>query len=137
MAITLSTLARTAAGQAIANLIDEGVENAASFIELRNGSQPNNPDQLATGEVLAVIRLSNPAFGTFVNGRSYVTPTSETDSINASGNPTWFRMYNKAGYAILDGSVSDTLGSGDLKISDTAFRMGGTIDLSSLAIEFA
>jgi hypothetical protein len=136
MALSLSTIARTVAGQAIANLIDEGTENASGFIELRSGVKPTNADASATGDLLAVIRLSNPAIGTFVNGRAYAITTNDPDNIDKSGVPTWFRLYNRAGYCVADGTVSDTNGNGDLKLTATDFRMGGTIDLSTLAIEF-
>lgn len=136
MALKLSVLARTAAGQAIANLIDEGTENDSAFIELRSGVRPSSPDVAATGEVLAIIRLASPAFGPFVNARSFAVATNDPDGINKSGDVAWFRLYNRRGYAVLDGDVSESGGTGDLKLTDAAFRMGGTVDLTNLAIEF-
>lgn len=136
MALTLSTVARTIVGQALTNAIDEGSLNPNGFIELRTGVRPTSADTPASGTVLAVINLANPAFGTFVGGKAFANETPGTDGVDASGTATWFRLYSRSGVALFDGDVSATGGRGDLRFSINDLRMGGTIDLSTLAIEF-
>lgn len=136
MALTLSIVARTVVGQALTQALDEGTQNPNAFIEIRTGVRPTTADAQAPGNVLAVINLANPSFGTFVGGKAYANETLESDGIDASGRATWFRLYSKAGITMLDGDISATDGRGDLRFSISDFRMGGTIDLSTLAIEF-
>jgi len=136
MALTLSTLGKTIVGQALTQALDDGSQNPNAFIEIRSGVRPVSADAQASGTVLAVINLANPSFGTFVGGKAYANPTPDVDGIDVSGLATWFRVYSRAGVAMFDGDVSAAGGRGDLRFSITDFRMGGTVDLSTLAIEF-
>lgn len=136
MALTLSSVARTIVGQALTQALDEGSQNPNAFIEIRSGVRPTSADAAASGNVLAVINFANPAFGNFVGGKAFANQTPDTDGIDASGLATWFRVYSRSGIPMFDGDVSATDGRGDLRFSISDFRMGGTIDLSTLAIEF-
>ena len=132
MTVNISTNARNLAGNAIVDLIDLGTTAASGYIEIRDGTKPANPQTAATGNELATLMFSNPAFADFVNGQAYANAiTSETD-VTVTGTASWFRVYDRDGTAIFDGDVSEAGGGGDIIFDSTLFIRGGTVAITAL-----
>jgi hypothetical protein len=131
---SISTAARNAAGAAITNLIDVGSAAPNGYIEVRTGTKPANPATAATGTLLAVFNMSNPAFGTWINGTSLANPISADTDIDANGVAGWFRVYSRDGVAIYDGTITATGGGGDAEFDNVNFLEHGTAQMSSLSL---
>lgn len=132
MTINISTIARNGAGDYIVGLIDQGSALASGYLEIRSGSKPANPQVAATGQVLATLVLSNPAFPAFNNGSAFANAIASDTSTPATGIAGYFRIYNRDGVAVLDGDISVTGGGGDIQFDNINFIAGGVAAISSL-----
>lgn len=83
----------------------------------------------AGGPPLVTIPLAEP-FGTIANGLLLVSPTPNAMVAN-SGVAVWGRIFNGAGAFGWDCDVSDTLGTGQLKLASTTLYAGGMTQISS------
>lgn len=137
MATRITQAAAKAACDAVVDLLDVG---GAGYIEVRTGSQPATANTAASGTLLATLALSNPAFGNATTASPSVATanaiTSDT-SADATGTAGWFRAYNNAGTAIIDGSVTATGGGGDMTFDTVSFIAGGTVALTSWTVSHA
>lgn len=135
MATRISTAAAKAGLDSIVALLDGGA--GAGYIEIRTGAQPATVGTAATGTLLGTLTLTDPAFGAATNASPAVATaaaiTSDTDA-DASGTAGWFRAYDSAGTAVIDGSITGTGGGGDMELDDTNIVAGGTIAISSWTI---
>jgi hypothetical protein len=135
MATRISTAAAKAACDAVVDLLDGGA--GAGYIEIRTGSQPATVATAASGTLLGTLTLSDPAFGNATTASPSVATasaiTSDTNA-DATGTAGWFRAYDSAGTAIIDGSVTATGGGGDLTLDSTSIIAGGTIAMTSWTI---
>jgi len=132
MTVNISTNARNLAGNAIVDLIDQGSGIAKGYIEIRSGTKPANPQAAATGDELATLYFSSPAFKDFTNGQSFANAIANETSVSKSATATWFRVYDRDSNAIFDGDVSETGGSGDIIFDSVLFIRGGTVAITSL-----
>lgn len=132
MTINLSTNARNLAGNAIVDLIDLGSTITRGCIEIRSGTKPANPQTAATGDKLATLNFSAPAFKDFVAGQSFANAITPDTNVAKGGIATWFRVYDKDATAIFDGDVSEAGGNGDIVFDSVFFVKGGTVTITSL-----
>ena len=107
---------------------------AAGYIEIRDGTQPADPNVAATGTLLATCTLSDPSFPA-ATAASPATMSanaiSDDTNADASSTATWFRAYDSVGVAVIDGDVSTVAaGTGDLQLDDTAIVAGGTVSIT-------
>ena len=127
MPIKLAAAKAIAMVNAAAAFSDGGA--AASKLRIYSGAQPANPDAAATGTILVEFTLGDPAFGAVADGNA-VAPVAAT----ATGTAAWFRMVDSNNAAIIDGDVTDTAGTGSLKVSSTAII--AAIDVSIVSMSF-
>ena len=132
MTVNISTQARNDAGNAIVDLIDKGATKPNGYIEIRNGTKPTNPQTGATGTLLATMNHSLPAFGNFNNGTSLANAIVNDINVDETGVASWFRIYDRNGIAIIDGDITTTGGSGDIKFDNVNFIRGGVVAIVSL-----
>lgn len=131
--MNLSLRARSAAANAIVALADLGSARSAGYIEIRSGIIPATPDLPVTGTLLATLSLSNPAFTAGAIGITAANPIGPDSTTVVAGTPTWFRLYDRDGGTVLDGTISDTtLNNGDIKFDNTNFIVGSTIFVNQL-----
>lgn len=123
--LKISTAARNAAADAIADLCDVG---GAGTLEIRTGSQPANPGTAASGTLLATFTLDNPAFGAASTGVVTLDPPTSV-SAAATGTAGYFRIKNNAGTAIIDGDCGTSGAS--LNLNTTSITSGGTVSITS------
>jgi len=139
----ISMAAAKAALDAVVDRIDTGTA-ANPLLRIYDGTQPGRPDDAVTTQTkLAEIDLGTAAvFGAATTGTgteadtaiatSSILPKSCT-SATASGTASWFRVVNKDGTAIIDGSV-DTA-TADLILDNTNIATGQTVTLSSWKVK--
>jgi hypothetical protein len=132
MAVNISTLARNNAGDVIVDLIDTGSTNPNGVLEIRTGDIPSNPQQVASGTLLATLNFSDPAFGTFSNGSTLANPIADDTDVDETGVAGWFRIYDRDNNAVIDGIVTVTGGGGDIEFDDINFIKGGTVSITQL-----
>lgn len=135
-ATRISNAAAILACDAIVDKIDVGAGTAKLRIYDNTGTgQPADPDTAVTTQVLlAEFDLPNPAFGAASDanpgGRATAAGTPYTDSsANATGTASWFRVINRNGDAVMDGSVGTSLA--DLIIDNTSIVIGQTVKVNS------
>lgn len=135
MATRISTAAAAAACNSVVDLLDGGA--GAGYIEIRTGAQPASPDTAATGTLLGTLVLSDPAFGNATSANPAVATASAITSdttADASGTAGWFRGYDSAAGAVIDGNITGSGGGGDMELDNTSIVAGGTIAVSSWTI---
>lgn len=135
MATRISTAAAAAACNGVVDLLDAGA--GAGYIEIRTGSQPATVGTAASGTLLGTLTLSKPAFGNATSASPAVATAAaitSDSSADATGTAGWFRAYDSAGTAIIDGSVTATGGGGDLTLDSTSIVAGGTIAMTSWTV---
>jgi hypothetical protein len=125
MTISISDAAQNAACDSIVDLMDAGASNGT--IQIRTGSKPSDPNDAATGTLLATVPVNDPAFGNSgasVVGRADLAGTLplEDSSPVASGTAGWFRALDSNGNAVFDGTVGTS--SADMIVNTTTVTAG-------------
>ena len=102
----LSTLARNAAMNAVADLIDAG---GTGSVKIYSGTGPANADSAATGTLLATVdfNASADAFGDAINGVVSANALQSATGL-ADADAGWARVVNGSGNTILDLDISAT-----------------------------
>lgn len=122
MAVRISSAAAIAACDAIVDLVDGGA--AGGELIIYSGTRPATVDTTITDQTeLVTFTLADPSFGNATDVTAGGVATLEDVAAvqaSATGTATFFRMFDSDGNAILDGEVTDTEGSGDLKLSSTS-----------------
>lgn len=95
--------------------IDTGAGTAA--LNVYDGTPPANVDTALSGNtLLAELNLSNPAFGAAADitpgARATANAITDDSSANNTGTPTFYRVFNRNGDAVMQGTAG--VGSGDL-----------------------
>lgn len=114
MAITLEDLARNAMAAALAS------SAAGGTIVIMT----------STNTVLATLTLPNPAFGAPAAG-TISANTIPAATASAAGTAAKYELRNSSNQKLLTGTVSDTAGSGDLKMASTSVSVGVEITINS------
>ena len=129
MTTIISTGARNAAADAIADLSDAGA--AAGYIEIRTGTQPAGPGSAATGTLLATVTLGDPAFGAASTGVCTLAGLPITATGAGDGTAGYFRLYDSNDLAIMDGSVTAEGGGGQIELNTTTISTGVDFELTA------
>lgn len=135
MAIGISTAARSAACDAVVDLVDGG--SGAGVLRVYTGSKPASPGTSASGTLLAEFTLNDPAFGAAATGAASldVDPALTTTG-EAAGTAGWFRILDSTeaagtGLGVIDGTVTATSGGGDLELNTTTISVGLDVEITS------
>lgn len=138
MATRISQALGIAACNAEVDSIDTG--SGTAVVEIRTGAQPAGPDSTATGTLLASINLPNPAFGNAADAGSstYAEATSNggtlTDSsADNTGTAGHFRIKNRNGTAVIDGTITLTGGGGQLELDNLSINAGQQVSITGIA----
>lgn len=132
MATRISNAARSAAADAIVDLLDAG--SGAGYIQIRSGSQPASVATAASGTLLATLTLSDPAFGAAANGVATASAITGDTSADATGTAGWFRVYDSNNTAVIDGSVTATGGGGDMTLNSVSIVAGGAVNVTAWTV---
>lgn len=131
MSLTLSNAARSAAVDAIAQLLDAG--SGAGKVRIYTGTRPAGPGTAITSQtLLAEFATADPAFGSAVNGVGTMDTTPELSTTGlAAGTAAWARVLDSNNVAVFDGKVSASGGGGDFIISTTTVSVGLSLTVSA------
>lgn len=128
----ISTAARSAACDAIVDLIDGGA--SAGTLTVRTGAPPANVADADAGTLLGTLTFSDPAFGAASSGvATAATITSDTSADN-SGDAGHFRAKDSNGNTIFQGTAGNAGDSPDLVFDNKTIVAGGTIACSSMTV---
>lgn len=134
MTLKLAAAVAMAAADAAVATIDAGTP--ASTLVIYNNAEPAAITTAITDQTaLVTFELPDPAFGASVDGAGGATATANaiaSVTASASGTASWFRIIDGNGVAKMQGSVTDTTGNGDLKVSSTAIVSGIEVSVISL-----
>lgn len=118
---TLPEDSRNAACDAVVDLVDAG----AGAGEIRIGTT-------AMGTILAVLPMSDPAFGPASSGQSNVNPITDDSSANATGTAAEFEMRDSDGNNVITGTVATS--GADLNLSSTSIVITDTVSISTFDV---
>jgi hypothetical protein len=129
VAYRLSTAARDAACNGIADLIDVG---GAGTIRIRTGAQETNVGDADGGTLLGTCTFSATAFGNSSTGTATASAITSDSSADNSGTAGHFRIYNGSAAIHSDGTCGQ--GSGDLNFDNSVVVAGGVIAITSATV---
>lgn len=109
------------------NFLNLGVDTAR--VRIFGNTRPGSVGDAPGAAPLVEIPLADPP-GSVAAGVLTLTP-SDDGLITASGTAAWARVVNGNGDTAFDCDVSDTAGSGTIKLPDTALFAGGVTRLIS------
>lgn len=136
MAISISNAAAMAALAGFTALVDTGVP--ASTLVIYGGAAPANVSVAIGAQTkLVEFELPDPAFGAPSDlDPGAIATANPVTSVQAIGTATatFFRLIDGAGTAHIQGTVTDTAGNGDLKLSSTAIITGIDVTVVSLTV---
>ena len=123
----------------MANAFDDecNTDTPPATIEIKTGSQPATPDDAETGTVLAVLTMSNPAFGGAADATpgAILTASAITDDSSADATGT------AAHFVILTGTADTHVASGtvgtsgaDLNLNSVAITSGSAVAITSMTV---
>jgi hypothetical protein len=134
MSLTLSNAARSAAADAVVDLVDGGTPPA--LIRVYGGTRAAGPGTTTAETLLAEFTCANPAFGASANGVATLDTTPVLTATGAAaGTATWFRIVvggtAAGGAGVIDGKVTATGGGGDLEMNTTTVSVGLDLEITS------
>jgi hypothetical protein len=126
--MVITTALRSILADAAVDNIDSG--GGTAKLAIYTGSAPG-PDNAATGTKLAEFDLPNPAFGAASSGVATANAISDTTGL-ASGTAGYFRVVNRGGTAVWEGTVG--VGSGELQLNTLSISSGVTVSITSWTV---
>lgn len=131
MIIKLATSVRNAMAQAILDALDVG--SGPAVLEFYDGAMPANLGAVTTQVLLGAVTFSDPS-GTISGGVLTFGTVTQDSAADASGTASWVRIKASTGTVVIDGDVTNTGGTGFVKMNTTAIVAGGPIQVSSGAL---
>jgi hypothetical protein len=131
--LRLATDTRNAMLDAITGMLDAGTGPA--LIRIYSGTQPANANTALGSQVLlAELECDDPSAAAAASGVLTFGAITAESSAPATGVATWARVLDSDENAIFDCDVSNTAGSGSIKLNTTSIVMGGPVAITSLTI---
>lgn len=121
----LSDNAALATCNGAVDAIDTG--SGTAKLNIYGGTRPANPATAAGSSPLVSFDLPNPCFGNaaMVSSNAKASANAITPvNASAGGTATWARVLDRNGNAYNDVDVTDTSGSGEVKLSSTTVVNG-------------
>lgn len=115
----------------VKNDIDAG--SGPGIQRIYTGAMPATVETAETGTLLAELTLSDPC-GTVADGALTFAAITQDASANADGVAGYVRTYDSDGNAVFDGDVSNTGGTGFLKMNTVNIVAGGPVQISSAVL---
>lgn len=117
---------------AIVAAADEGFD--ASYISIYSGLVPVSASTNLTNQVLlAKLTCSDPTASVLGKTLTF-EPIGADTAADATGTATFFRLFSSDNNVVLQGSVSDSSGSGDLKLGTADIVQDATVQITSATI---
>jgi hypothetical protein len=130
MIIDLSPSIRTARITSVLTGID--ADSGSAKLKLYSGTKPTAGDAITDQILVGTFIFTDPA-GTVTNQTLTLTVAGDILAV-ATDTITWARITTSADVWCIDLDVTDNLGTGAIKIDNTAVTTGGTIKLLSATL---
>lgn len=128
----LSNAVRGSMATSLITAIDAG--SGPALLKFYTSGMPAGPDTAITSQtLLGTLTCSDPS-ATQTNGVITFASITQDSSADATGTAVWARLTASDGTAICDFDVTDTNGTGSIKLNTTSIVAGGPITMSSLTI---
>jgi hypothetical protein len=132
MAVSLSTTVRNAMLDAITTTAGNGC-----ILRIYDNTSPGRPAGPATAVttqvVLAELTCGTPFAGSAASGVLTLTSITQDSSANATGTPSWFRIFKSDGTtAVADGNVA--LSGSDLNMSPLSITSSQPVQVTSVTL---
>lgn len=132
LAPSIIMAARNAACAVVTAMVDAG--NEAGQLRIYGGPKPANADAALSGNtLLALLTMSDPAFGAPTNAQAIAALITSDVSADATGTATFFRVgsVNSSVFSpVIQGEVG--VSGSDLNLNSVQIAIGGTVAVSSL-----
>lgn len=129
--VRLPNASQQASMDAVVDLIDAGA--GAGTIQIRSGTQPADPNDSATGTLLATLTFSDPAFGaTSTSGVATASSITDDSSADATDTATWARVLDSDSNPIFDCDVGTS--GATINLNSVAITTGGTVSITSFTM---
>lgn len=145
MAFRLGTNARKGATDAITSAVDQGSTNPSGklviYQNIVRGTQPATPQTSTNGDdkELVSINFQQPAFDNADNNgiATLRNQTPISGEVILAGTATWFRVLDRSGAAVFDGSVGTATDTPvpDMIFDQKDFALGATVTINTLSIQ--
>jgi hypothetical protein len=103
---------------------------ATGTLNIMGGTRPATG--AAGGSLLGTLNLLSPA-GTLSNAVISFTKPSDAQA-TGTGTATWARINNSSGTALIDLSLTDTTGNGEVKLNTTAITPGLWMSVQAMQV---
>ncbi len=109
---------------------------AGGVARFYSGSRPSTPDDAASGTLIAEVTLASPAFAAPSGGSMALSGTPlEDSSANATAQIGYSRFFQSDGTtAVIDLTVTDTGGGGDLTMANRNVTAGEPVRITSATL---
>jgi len=130
--VKIRTSTRNKMAQQIVDDLDAG--NGPSLLKFYTGSMPANPTVAVSSQVLlGTLTCSDPA-ADIANGVITFAAITQDTAADASGTATWCRHLSSDGTAVNDYDVTNSAGTGAIKLNNVDIIQGGPILMTALTI---
>jgi hypothetical protein len=130
----ISNAAAIAALNALTALLDAG--SGPGYVEIREGAPPATLEDAATGDLLATLTLSDPAFPTAVDADPGAIATASAitgdTSADTTGTAGWFRAYDTNATPIIQGTCGTA--AADMILNTTSIVEAVAVVINSWTI---
>lgn len=138
--VSIASFAVKSMADALINTINDGI-SASPTVSIYAGTRPASPEDPITDQVLLVelalnanpFTLASETSSEVVYSAGNISPVLALADDDAS----FFRIVSAEGVSILDGSVSDSSGTGEMKISLIQVVQGWLVKVLSLTFKMS
>ena len=116
--------------------LNEGNVVSNAYVEIYTAPQPVSPVGAPTGTKLATMYLPDPCCTGPTNQFLTILFAGITAVVVADGKASWFRLYNKNGTTMFDGTVVKNGEVGDMQLSDVDLINGKNIQITNAILQF-
>lgn len=130
MTLRYATALRAAQQQALSDFAGN-----SGLLKIYSGSLPTNPQTSIDTQVLLGTLTMNATAFVSSNGVLTANAITQDTASDATGTASFFRLFKLDGTTVvMDGTISDTAGSGDMKLNTTSIVSGGPISCTGFVI---
>lgn len=139
MGVFISNVAAKAGLDVITAKCDAGSGNASAHVRIYSGTVPADADTALSGNtLLAELVMTNPAFAasTDLNPGARATASTITDDTDAdaTGTASFFRIVDRSGTDVIQGTVTATGGGGDMTLNTVSIVIHALVSVTSLTV---
>jgi hypothetical protein len=122
MGLTLTNDARSAACNAVVDLVDAGTGVAQGYIKIQTSGD---------SDLVQIDFDTPPAFGAAVNGVATLNNAPKSGTASGTGTAAKFRVYDRDDTEIWQGTVTLTSGGGDIELDSLSITSGQDVYLNT------